>query len=166
MTNQPEIPKTKLILGAIIFISGFASPLLIPLVTKTSWSIAVKTSISGLLAFGVPEIFMIVAVAVMGKPGYEFLKGKVFGILKQIAPPDSVSLMRYRIGLAMFILPLLAGWFLPYLGHFFPSLKQIPVWFFIIGDVVFIASFFVLGGDFWDKFSGLFNYKIKISRQS
>ena len=166
MTNQPEIPKKKLILGAIIFISGFASPLLIPLVTKTSWSIGVKTGVSGLLAFGIPEIFMIAAVAVMGKPGYEFLKGKVFGFLKQIAPPDSVSLTRYRIGLVLFILPLLAGWFQPYLGHFFPSLKQIPIWLFIIGDSVFIASFFVLGGDFWDKFSGLFSYKVKIIRQT
>ncbi len=161
MTIQPEIPKNKLILGAIIFISGFASPLLIPLVTKTSWSIAIKTAVSGLLAFGIPEIFMIVAVAIMGKPGYEFLKGKVFGLLKKIAPPDSVSFTRYRIGLVMFILPLLAGWFQPYLGHFIPSLKQLPVWFFIIGDTIFVISFFVLGGDFWDKFSGLFRYKIK-----
>ena len=165
MTNQPEIPKNKLILGAIIFISGFASPLLIPLVTKTSWSIGIKTTVSGLLAFGVPEIFMIVAVAVMGKPGYEFLKGKVFGFFKKIAPPDSVSLTRYRIGLALFILPLLAGWFQPYLSHFFPSLKQIPVWFYIIGDAIFVCSFFVLGGNFWDKFSGLFNYKVKIGKQ-
>ena len=151
-------------MGAIIFISGFASPLLIPLVTKTSWSIAVKTSVSGLLAFGIPELFMIVAVAVMGKPGYEFLKEKLFGFLKQIAPPDSVNITRYRVGLALFILPLLAGWFLPYLGHFFSSLKQIPIWFFIIGDTVFVSSFFVLGGDFWDKFSGLFNYKVKVNK--
>ena len=84
MNSQPEIPKNKLILGAIIFISGFASPLLIPLVTKTSWSIGVKTAVSGLLAFGIPEIFMIVAVAVMGKPGYEFLKVKLFGFLKKL----------------------------------------------------------------------------------
>ena len=166
MTNQPEIPKTKLILGAIIFISGFASPLLIPLVTKTSWSIAVKTTVSGLLAFGVPEIFMIVAVAVMGKPGYEYLKGKASVFLKQFAPPDAVSLTRYRIGLAMFILPLLAGWIQPYLGHFFPSFNQFPLWYYIIADIFFFFSFFVLGGDFWDKFSGLFNYKVKISTQS
>ena len=113
MTNQPEIPKSKLILGAIIFISGFASPFLIPLVTKTNWSIGLKTTVSGLLAFGIPEIFMIVAVAIMGKPGYEFLKRKVFGFLKQFAPPDTVSLTRYRIGLALFILPLMAGWIQP-----------------------------------------------------
>jgi hypothetical protein len=165
MTSQPVIPKNKLILGAIIFISGFASPLLIPLVTKTSWSIGVKTAVSGLLAFGIPEIFMIVAVAVMGKPGYEFLKLKVFGFLKQIAPPDTVSITRYRIGLAFFILPLMVGWFQPYLGYFFPLLKQIPVWLFIIGDIVFISSFFVLGGDFWDKFSGLFKHNVKVCKK-
>lgn len=164
MTKQPEIPKRKLILGAIIFISGFASPLLIPLVTKTSWSIGVKATVSGVLAFGIPEIFMIAAIAIMGKTGYEFLKGKVFGFLKQFAPPDSVSITRYRIGLAMFILPLLAGWIQPYLGLFFPSLNQFPLWYYIIADIIFLFSFFVLGGDFWDKLSGLFNYRVKVSK--
>ena len=165
MTSQTEIPKGKLILGASILMIGFLSPLLIPFVTNTSWSVGVKTVITGLLAFGIPEIFMIVAVSVMGKQGYEFLKKKVFGFFRPFAPPDKVSLLRYRIGLFLFILPLLAGWFQPYLGHFFPSLKQIPLWFYILGDFIFFTSFFILGGDFWDKFSGLFNYKIKISRQ-
>ncbi|RLD20307.1 MAG: hypothetical protein DRI69_06580 [Bacteroidetes bacterium] len=32
----------------------------------------------------------------------EFLKGKAFGFLKQFAPSDEVSLLRYRIGLIMF----------------------------------------------------------------
>jgi len=160
MNDQPEIPKRKLILGAVIFISGFASPLLILLVTKTSWSVGIKATVSGLLAFGIPEIFMIAAIAVMGKTGYEFLKEKAFGLLKQFAPPDSVSLTRYRIGLAMFILPLLAGWIQPYLGHFFPFLNQSPLWYYIIGDIIFVFSFFVLGGDFWDKLSGLFRYRV------
>lgn len=164
MTIQNEIPKGKLLLGAVILIIGFLSPLLIPLVTKTGWSIGVKTTVSGLLAFGIPEIFMIVAVAIMGKPGYEFLKRKAFRFLKRFAPPDSVGLTRYRIGLALFLLPLLMGWFQPYLSYFFPTLKQFPIWFYIIGDAVFFASFFVLGGDFWDKFSGLFSYKTKVMR--
>lgn len=164
MTIHNEIPKGKFVLGVVILIIGFLSPLLIPLITKTGWSIGVKTTVSGLLAFGIPEIFMIVAVAVMGKPGYEFIKKTVFRLLKRFAPPDSVGLTRYRIGLILFLLPLLMGWFQPYLSHFFPLLKQIPIWFYIMGDAIFFASFFVLGGDFWDKFSGLFSNKTKVMR--
>jgi hypothetical protein len=164
MTGNLEISKPRLILGASILVIGFMSPLLIPLVTGTSWSVGIKTTLSGLLAFGIPEVFMLLAVAVLGKQGYEFLKGKALKYLKQFAPADEVSLIRYRIGLVLFCFPLLAGWVQPYLGHFFPLLQELPLWSYIFGDIIFITSFFMLGGDFWDKFSGLFNHKVKVSK--
>jgi hypothetical protein len=163
MTNTPQIPKSRLILGVSILVIGFMSPLLIPLVTGTSWSIGVKTTVSGLLAFGIPEVFMLIAIAVMGKQGYEYIKDKTFKYLKRFAPPDTVTLTRYRIGLIMFSLPLLLGWLQPYLGHYFSFLNQLPVWQYVVGDIIFFASFFVLGGDFWDKFSGLFKHKARVA---
>lgn len=165
MTNQPEISKTRLILGGIILVVGFMSPLLIPLVTGTDWSIGIKTTLSGLLAFGIPEVFMLIAVAVLGKQGYEFLKAKALRYLKQFAPSDSVSLVRYRIGLIMFSFPLLAAWVQPYLGHYFSFFTEQPLWSYIFGDIVFLSSFFVLGGDFWDKLRGLFNHSVKVVKQ-
>jgi hypothetical protein len=165
MTNAAQIPQGRLILGVTILVIGFMSPLLIPLVTGTSWSVGVKTTVSGLLAFGIPEVFMLIAVAVMGKQGYEYIKNRAFKYLKRFAPADKVSLTRYRIGLTMFSLPLLFGWLQPYLGHYFPSLNQLTLWQYIIGDMIFFASFFILGGDFWDKFSGLFKHGVKVTSQ-
>ncbi len=165
MMNQPEISKTRLILGGIILVVGFMSPLLIPIVTATDWSVGIKTTLAGLLAFGIPEVFMLIAVAVLGKQGYEFLKGKVLTYLKQFAPPDSVSLVRYRIGLIMFSFSLLVGWLQPYLSHYFSFLTELPLWSYILGDIIFLSSFFVLGGDFWDKFSGLFKHNVKVVKQ-
>lgn len=163
-TNTNEISKPKLILGGIILVVGFLSPLLIPLVTATNWSLGIKSTVSGLLDFGIPELFILIAVAVMGKQGYEFLKQKAFKFLKPFAPSDQVSLIRYRIGLILFILPIMVGLILPYAQHFFTDLEKIPIWAYIISDVVFITSFFVLGGNFWDKFSGLFKHSAKISQ--
>lgn len=163
MTNNLEISKTRLILGGVILVVGFMSPLIIPLVTATDWSVGIKTTVSGLLAFGIPEVMMLIAVAVMGKQGYEFLKEKALKYLKQFAPSDSVSLARYRIGLIMFSFPLLAGWCQPYLAHAFSDLQELPLWSYILGDIIFLASFFVLGGDFWDKFRGLFSNSAKVS---
>lgn len=165
MTNASQIPKGRLILGVSILVIGFMSPLLIPLVTGTSWSVGIKTTISGLLAFGIPEVFMLIAIAIMGKNGYEYIKEKAFKYLKRFAPADEVSLTRYRIGLIMFSLPLLFGWLQPYLGHYFTFLNNLPVWQYVVGDIIFFASFFVLGGDFWDKFSGLFKNSVKVIRQ-
>lgn len=167
--QHQELIKTKesrgkLRLGAVILVVGFLSPLLIPLVVASNWSAATKSLISGLLAFGIPELFMIVAIAVMGKKGYELIKGKTIKYLKRFAPPDSVSRFRYRIGLTLFSIPVLIGILQPYLEHFITVFQNLPLWFTIVLDVVFICSFFVLGGDFWDKLSGLFKYDVRATK--
>jgi hypothetical protein len=158
-TNNPGTTNSRIIFGTVILIVGFMSPLLIPLVTGTDWSVGLKSIVSGLLAFGIPEVFMLLAVAIMGKPGYEFIKEKILRFLKRFAPSDEVSLTRYRVGLVMFSIPVIIGIVQPYLGFYFPFFKGLPLWWYIISDILFISSFFVLGGDFWDKFSGLFSYK-------
>ena len=153
-----DISKSRFYLGGIIFIVGLCSPLLIPLVTISDLSLTWKASLTGLLALGIPEIFMVLAIAVMGKAGYEVLKSKLAVVFKSMAPADEVSLTRYRIGLILFCLPLLLGWILPYLGHFIPSFNNLGIWIYLAGDSIFLISFFVLGGNFWEKFSGLFRH--------
>ncbi|MGD1986316.1 MAG: hypothetical protein PVH74_11575 [Desulfobacterales bacterium] len=41
------------------------------------------------------------------------------------------------------------------------SAPPAPGWRFRIGIFFFVASFFILGGDFWDKFRALFIYEAK-----
>lgn len=158
MTEQIKISNSRLYFGAAVLIIGFCSPLFIPLVTKSSLSVGLKTTISGLLAFGIPEIFMLIAVSIMGKAGYEFLKSKLVGVLRILAP-DQISLTRHRIGVVLFLLPVLIGFLQPYLGHYINFFKNIPLWYYITGDIIFITSIFILGGKFWDKLQSLFLYK-------
>ena len=162
MKNTPQIPRSKLLLGSIILIVGFMSPLLIPLVVGSDLPLSYKNILSGLLAFGIPEIFMIIAIAIMGKQGFEFIKEKTFRYLKRFAPADEVSLTRYRIGLIMFSIPIIIGIILPYSTYYIPFFKEIPLWWYLISDIIFVSSFFVLGGNFWDKLSGLFKYHVKV----
>jgi hypothetical protein len=166
-TAKPENTQNsriRLIVGTIILVVGFLSPLLIPWVTSTDWSVGLKSLLSGLLAFGIPEIFMLIAIGVMGKPGYEWIKEKVAKFIKPLLPPDTVSRTRYRIGLILFTIPILFGFLEPYLGHFFEGLKNIPIRLYLAFDLLFVASLFVLGGDFWDKLRGLFDYQARISK--
>ena len=58
MTLEPQISKTRLLLGGSVIVMGFLSPLLIPLVASTNWSLGLKSAGSGLLALGIPEVFM------------------------------------------------------------------------------------------------------------
>ena len=165
MTDSIETSKSKLILGGMILVVGFMSPLLIPLVVHSDLPISYKRILSGLLAFGIPELFMIAAVAVMGKQGFDFLKNKALNFLKVFAPSDEVSLTRYRIGLVMFSLPIIIGIAQPYLELYLPFFKELPIWWTISSDILFVSSFFVLGGDFWDKLSGLFKHNVKVIKE-
>lgn len=162
MTNAPETSRSKLILGGVILVVGFMSPLLIPFVVGSDLAISYKKILAGLLAFGIPELFMLIAVAVMGKQGYEFIKEKALKHLKSFAPVDAVSLTRYRIGLIIFSLPIIIGIAEPYLAYYISFFRELPIWWYIFTDILFVSSFFVLGGDFWDKLSGLFKYNVKV----
>jgi hypothetical protein len=99
---------------------------------------------------------MVIAAAVMGKEGFAELKRRIGAFFRRHGPPDTVGPTRYRIGLIMFAAPLLLGWLGPYLHHHLPGFDSHPMWWHVGGDVVFVTSLFVLGGDFWDKLRSLF----------
>ncbi|MEK6193764.1 MAG: hypothetical protein N2F24_06005, partial [Deltaproteobacteria bacterium] len=72
--TETELKQTRwrLRLGLIVFVIGFLSPLLIPLVTAAELSMKWKAVISGCLAVGIPELFSITAIAIMGKSGFNY----------------------------------------------------------------------------------------------
>jgi len=160
-TEQPPAGG-RFRLGLTILIVGWLSPLLIPIVTRTSLATEWKTIISGLLAVGIPEVFTVAAIAVMGKSGFNLIKERIFSFFKKHGPPDRVSLTRYRIGLVMFVLPVVFGWLGPYGAHKISGYETHRFAVSVIGDLMFIASFFVLGGDFWDKIQSLFIHSARV----
>jgi len=160
-TEQPRA-GWRFRLGLIVLVVGWLSPLCIPLITATELPTRWKTVISGMLAVGIPEVFTVAAIAIMGKPGYNLIKERIFGFLKKHGPPDRVSLTRYRIGLVMFGLPVVFCWLGPYGVHLIPGYEAHRFVVSLIGDVMFVASLFVLGGDFWDKIRALFVYDARV----
>jgi len=160
-TGQPQA-GWRFRLGLTVLIVGWLSPLLIPVISRTGLATEWKTIISGLLAVGIPEVFTLAAIAIMGKAGYNLIKEKIFSFLKKHGPPDRVSLTRYRIGLVMFALPLLIAWLGPYGAHRIPGYETHRFVVSVIGDVMFVASLFVLGGDFWDKVRALFIHHAEV----
>jgi hypothetical protein len=156
------VPRGRLITGGVIFISGFISPVFIPIVLSSGLPEGWIAAISGFLAFGIPELFMIIAIAILGKEGFNYLKNAIGKYLKPLAPPDEVSRLRYNVGLVLFSLPILFGFLQPYLNHEFHILGDVPVFLYILSDLMIVASIFVLGGNFWDKLRGLYIHKAKV----
>ncbi len=165
MHDKPQF-DWRLKLGIALLALSIILPLIgLPLVSSMNLSTTMITSISGgLLVAG--ELLGVTAIAVMGKEGYLFIKERLFGFVKQYGPSDEVSKTRYRIGLLMFFLPLLFGWVSPYLIEHIVDQGQLPMTYAILGDLLFLASFFVLGGDFWDKVRALFDQKAKVYQPS
>ena len=153
---QQSLPAWRLRLGGIIFVVGWASPLLIPAVTASDLSIGSKTALLGGLFIGIPEIATLAAVAILGKAGFAHLTARLLGFLRAYGPPHTVSLVRHRVGLVMFGFPLLFGWLAPYVGHWIPGYREHPLACGIAGDALLLVGLFTLGGEFWDKLRGLF----------
>jgi hypothetical protein len=151
----------RLKLGVVLFVLSIGLPLLgVPLVAVMGLSARVVATISGVLLGG-SEVLGLIAVAVMGKSGYAYIKNRVFGFLSQHGPPAMVSPTRYTIGLIMFIVPITFGWLSPYVADWVPGYPGNELTYAIVGDLLLVASLFVLGGDFWDKVRALFIHEAK-----
>ena len=155
-------PQGRLLLGGGVFLDGQFSPLLIPLVASSNLSTGIKSALTGLLLLGIPELAIFIAIAILGKAGFTYLKQTLFALLKRAAPIDKVSRIRYRIGLVLFCLPLLMGWLAPYVSDLIPRYGDYHITLAITGDGLLVLGLFVLGGDFWDKLRALFVHEATI----
>ncbi len=152
--------KARVVQGLAVFVVGWGLAIgLMPTVIGMDPTPTLK----GILLFGVPKLLLLIAVAIMGKPGFAFLKSLIKGQLKRLAPPATVSPMRYRIGLVMFVGVIVLSWMGAYVAHELTPLRQAyPQLVAALGDVLLLVSLFVLGGDFWDKLRALFIRDAKV----
>ena len=142
-------------LGIFIFVFAFALWLLIPLGAAIDMPSARIAAMTGAI-FIANKVLLLTCVAVMGKAGFQQLKGVIFGYVKGLAPADTIGPTRHAIGLVMFCLPLVSAMLEPYVDQFWPGLRP-NIWQLqALGDLMLVASFFVLGGDFWNKVRALF----------
>lgn len=54
------------------------------LLTALPLPVATKTALSGLLLFGLPQLFTDFAIAIVGKSGFHYLMEQVFGAAKKL----------------------------------------------------------------------------------
>lgn len=162
VSSGQETSGWRLKLGIVLFLFSIALPLLgIPAVAAFGLSATITATVSGGLLIGA-EVLGLVAVAVMGKSGFAFIKNRFFGFLKQHGPPQDVSQHRYTIGLVMFSVPVMFAWLSIYISDWIPGFTSNPLPYAIGGDLLLLLSLMVLGGNFWDKIRALFIYDAKV----
>lgn len=150
----PAVRRFKL--GILIAILAFALWLLVPLAAALQASPASIAAMSGAI-FVANKVMLVVCVAVMGKEGFQQLKALVMRGLF----PAEVGPTRHTIGLVMFCLPLVSAMLEPYAEELWPN-RESDLWIKVLGDLMLVASFFVLGGEFWNKVQALFIRTAKV----
>jgi len=153
----------KYYLGLFLFIYSFAPICTVELLFLLPLTTSEKAS-AALVYVGSGEIAFLCAVALLGKPFVELLKAKIKGFFiskKPAAPPEPITKTQHAIGVTLFFMS-----FLPYpvaeailfFGH--PTGRDLHylVAAMLTGDVIFIISLFVLGGEFWERLKNLFEW--------
>jgi hypothetical protein len=141
--------------GIGLFILAFALWFLIPIAAAVDAPGSRIAALTGAI-FIANKVLLITCIAVMGKEGFQQLKGLIFGHAKKLAPAKKVGPVRHAIGLIMFVLPLLTSMLEPYVDQIWPGFRPRLWQAQLAGDAMLVASFFVLGGDFWNKLRALF----------
>ena len=140
--------------GWVFFVLSFVLPLAGLLVPFLGLHKATTVVVTGALLVGAPEVAIVVAVALWGKETFAYFMGRAKGLLRLVAPPERVSPARYRLGLVIIAASFLPSWVFAYAPHWLHDDSRIPV--LVAADLVFVASFFVLGGEFWARVRALF----------
>ena len=131
--------------------------LLVPLAAAADVPRSTIAAITGAL-FIINKVLLLLVIAVMGKAGFQELKQHVFSYVSGLVPSaeQEVSVTRHRIGLVMFCLPLVCSFLEPYVDTLAPGLRPNSWALQLLGDALLVGSFFVLGGNFWEKLRALF----------
>jgi len=160
-TPQLPPPGAQFYTGAALLLTGFLLPLLVPLVACLDISTEARALISGVLLVGGPEVFSLIAIAIMGKPGFIYIKAKVFAMFKRVLPTGEVSRLRYNIGLALLIPHVFFAYIIFYAPQWLPGYDEHRVAMNLTADCLLVITLFILGEDFWDKLRALFIYDAK-----
>lgn len=155
VSAHPATWRLKVGIAIICLMAG--SWLSLPLLAAAGVPGSRIAALTGIL-FISNKILLLVVIAVMGKSGFQQLKGKLFGYVSGLTPSSDtlVGPMRHALGVAMFCLPIIASFLEPYVDSIWPGLRPGLWQLQVLGDLMFVASFFVLGANFWDKVRALF----------
>lgn len=160
-SKNSQIRKIRFYIGMTFLILSCICPFFGILVAQTDMSVGLKASLIGLLSLGAPEVLIVIAAAILGKENFEIIKSRSLYWLKRLVPSAKVGRLRYNIGLAMFLAPMIPTYIQAYVPRWLPDNSVERLYINITADVMFIVSLFVLGGDFWEKLRALFVFEAK-----
>jgi hypothetical protein len=126
-------------------------------------SAASYLAISSILLASAEGMFVL-SVMLLGRAIIDAIKAGIKKIFKSaFSRQKPISYKRYLLGIIMFFASLIYPTFVTEMILIFDKIKQVGelnmIFILFSGDVIFIASFFVLGTDFITKLKSAFKYQ-------
>jgi hypothetical protein len=150
----------RLYIGVTALLLSIIMPFLAILVPYLPLPLTWKALIAGAMVLGGPEVFTIVAVALLGKETLHYFTYRAKKALLGVATLRPVSRVRYYAGMVLCILSILPLYAYGYLPGVLPA-GNARLLTLSAGDFAFIASIFIMGSEFWEKLRRLFVWEGK-----
>lgn len=149
--------RTRFVVGCILLGTGVLCGLAVPFLSLFHITHDRAAIVSALMLSH--HGFTFLSIAVMGRANFERLTAPLHRAAakagEKIKPAGNVSHDRYRIGLIMLVTPLIVLTAMHLVTEVTLTHEK-RVIISLVMQTMFLASFFVLGGDFWDKARALF----------
>jgi hypothetical protein len=161
--NEKSTRGWKFYVGLALFIFSFATIVIAALTpflfsAATAATVATSVVVSG-------EIGFLASAALLGKPFVEAIKTKIKALFTSRTgpvPPRPVSRSRHAFGLVLFSLSFVTYYVvvvIPFFGLVKTTELKIVIIVAILGELLFVVSLFVLGGEFWGRIKALFQWQ-------
>ncbi|NBA97527.1 transporter suffix domain-containing protein [Pseudomonas sp. R5(2019)] len=162
--SEPHSPTWRFKVGVGIIALMLGSWLMVPIAALMDVPGPRIAALTGVL-FISNKVLLILAITIMGKSGFQQVKSRLAGYFSVLAPSVDVEVgpIRHKIGVIMFCVPLISSVLEPYVDTFWPGLRPNLWQIQLLGDLMLIGSFFVLGGNFWEKVRALFIRNARIA---
>jgi len=161
MTEPASTANWRLVAGVSVLGLAMVLPLAALFVPLLGLPVAQSALIGGALVAGAPEVLMLLAVALLGRQNFDRIVGaaKRFFFTTFFSTP--VSRRRYYAGLAICLLSFVPLYVAGYVPSWMPAAHG-RIAILAVADLAFILSFFVMGGEFWEKFRRLFVWEGRV----
>ena len=154
--------------GLFIIVAGNATILIALLLSL----LEVGAGTVGSMVLG-GELVSLASIVFLGKEGFKAIKSKAFVFVKT-SYTGPVGPIRHYIGIALFCTNVVTSYIVAlYLwdafgasttkgpppvvwGLDFAQQESLVSWLFLIGEISFLISIYVLGADWWDRFRRIF----------
>ena len=146
--------------GMAAMVLAVVMPLAAVFVPVLGLPTAQSAVLAGILLAGGPEVLCILAVALLGKDTFKYFAHKATNAFRRAVFERPASKTRYYAGLAIILL----SWLPAYVYAYFPAAMpggNARIYVLAGMDLAFVASVFLMGGEFWEKVRRIFIYEGK-----